>query len=209
MPSTKRTSLCFLVLAGLALTPGPAGAAEPQRPGAEAGSDVTQGWPEASRAVAEAMRAKYGAPQEANATMLIWRDNAPWARTIVHKTGTEHDFPAQHRDVLEQTIVYKVPLNFYNAIATYNGSVIPDRTRGTITSFGDNEVTNILSINLAEGIVRGQMSAEQAREAHVAAARDLAAGKTPEAARALTLQPQQGDLTDPDTAMILPGDAKP
>jgi hypothetical protein len=126
------------------------------------------------------MRAKYGAPQEATATML-----------------------------LEQTIVYKVPLNFYNAIATYNGSVIPDRTRGTITSFGDNEITNILSINLAEGIVRGQMSAEQAREAHVAAARDLATGKTPEAARALTLQPQQGDLTDPDTAMILPEKAKP
>jgi hypothetical protein len=209
MPSTKRTSLCFLVLAGLALTPGPAGAAEPRHPGAEAGSDVTQGWPEASRAAAEAMRAKYGAPQEATATTLIWRDNAPWARTIVHKTGAEHDFPAQHRDVLEQTIVYKVPLNFYNAIATYNGSVIPDRTRGTITSFGDNEVTNILSINLAEGIVRGQMSAEQAREAHVAAARDLAAGKTPEAARVLTLQPQQGDLTDPDTAMILPEKAKP
>src|SRR5690242_5651073 len=60
MPSTKRTSLCFLVLAGLALTAGPAGAAEPQRPDSEAGFDVTQGWPEASRVAAEAMRAKYG-----------------------------------------------------------------------------------------------------------------------------------------------------
>lgn len=141
--------------------------------------------------------------------MLIWRDNAPWAQTIVHKVGVEHDFPAKHSDVLEQTITYKVPLNFYTQIATYNGSVVPNRTRGTVTSFGDNEVTNILSINLTEAILRGQMSAEQAREAHVAATRELAAGRKPERAQALTLQPQQGDMTDPDTAMILPGDAKP
>jgi hypothetical protein len=208
MPSTKRTAACLLVLASLALTPNLAAAAEPTK-SVEVAAGATQGWSEPSRAAAEAMRAKYGAPQEATATMLIWRDNAPWTRTIVHKIGAEHDFPAKHSDVLEQTVVYKVPLNFYNEIETYNGSVIPDRTRGTVTSFGDNEVTNILSINLAEAIVRGQMSAEQAREAHVAAARDLAAGRMPQRAQGLTLQPQQGDMTDPDTAMILPGDAKP
>ncbi|SFM47728.1 hypothetical protein SAMN05192568_103339 [Methylobacterium pseudosasicola] len=39
-------------------------------------------------------------------------------------------FPAKHSDVLEQSLPYRVPLNLYSAVATFNGSVFPDRTRG-------------------------------------------------------------------------------
>ncbi|MEH3117301.1 MAG: hypothetical protein PGN25_06755 [Methylorubrum populi] len=124
---------------------------------------------------------------------------------MVHKIGAEHDFPAKHSDVLEQRLPYKVPLNFYDAVATFNGSVIPDRTRGTLTAYGASEAENVLSLNLAQAVVRGELTPEQAREKLVAAAQELMAGRTPDLAANLTLdQQQEGDVSDPDTAMMLP-----
>ncbi|MGV7032768.1 hypothetical protein [Methylobacterium symbioticum] len=163
------------------------------------------GWPEPSRAAAADISDRYGPPQEQTATLLIWHRTGPWIRTVVHKVGAEHDFPAKHSDVLEQSLPYKVPLNFYSAIATFNGSVIPDRTRGTLTAYGASEPENVLSLNLARAVVRGELTSEQAREKQVSAAQDLKNGRMPEMAAKLMLdQQQEGDVSDPDTAMILP-----
>lgn len=177
---------------------------------ARAAERLAQDWPEPSRTAAEAMADKYGAPQEQTATLLIWYRNGPWIRTVVHKVGAEHDFPAKHSDVLEQTLPYKVPLNLFSAVATFNGSVIPDRTRGTLTAYGASEAENVLSLNLARGVVRGELTAEQARDKQVAAAEQMAKGQTPELAAKLILEQQQeGDVSDPDTAMIMPPERKP
>ncbi|GJE46634.1 hypothetical protein [Methylobacterium soli] len=170
-----------------------------------AAESVAQDWPEPARKVAVAIMDKYGPPQERTATLLIWYRNGPWIRTVVHKVGAEHDFPAKHSDVLEQSLPYKVPLNFYSAVATFNGSAIPDRTRGTLTAYGAGETENVLSLNLACAVVRGELTPEQAREKQVAAAQELKDGRTPELAVKLTVEQQQeGDVSDPDTAMILP-----
>jgi hypothetical protein len=194
--SSPRRSLAILALLVFA---GPVLAADSGND--KAGHD----WPTAARDAADAMRAKYGPPQEGTATLLIWSGNGPWTRTVVHKMGAEHDFPAKHSDVLEQSLPYKVPPNFFGALATFNGSVIADRTRGTLTAYGASEAENILSLNLARKIVRGELNAEQARDAQVNAAREMLAGKTPDEAAKLTIEPQQeGDVADPDTAMILP-----
>ena len=173
--------------------------------GAAAAEPVAPDWPEPARKAAEAIQATYGPPQERTATLLVGHRNGPWMRTVVHKVGAEHDFPAKHSDVLEQSLPYKVPLNLYSAVATFNGSVIPDRTRGTLTAFGASEAENVLSLNLARAVVRGELSPEQAREKQVAAAGELRNGRTPELAAKLTLEQQQeGDVADPDTAMLLP-----
>lgn len=177
---------------------------------ARAAERLAQDWPEPSRTAAEAMADKYGAPQEQTATLLIWYRNGPWIRTVVHKVGAEHDFPAKHSDVLEQTLPYKVPLNLFSAVATFNGSVIPDRTRGTLTAYGASEAENVLSLNLARAVVRGELTAEQARDKQVAAAEQMAKGQAPELAAKLILEQQQeGDVSDPDTAMIMPSERKP
>ncbi len=193
MPSQNRGRYTLALV--LALSAGPAVAAE----------RVAQDWPEPSRKAAEAVAEKYGAPQEQTATLLIWNRNGPWIRTVVHKVGAEHDFSAKHSDVLEQSLPYKVPLNLFSAVATFNGSVIPDRTRGTLTAYGASEAENVLSLNLARAVIRGELTAEQARDKQVTAAQDLAKGQTPELAAKLTVdQQQEGDTSDPDTAMILP-----
>jgi len=166
--------------------------------------ELIKDWPQAAKAAAEEMLRKYGAPQEVTGTRLHWEGNRPWLRSVVVKTGVEHDFPAKHSDVLEQTVSYRIPLNFLEPIANFNGSVIPDRTRGELTAHCDREATNILALNLAHDIIRGQKTVAQAREAMAEGQREIQADRVPTDARELRLGPPQGDLRDPDTAAVAP-----
>ena len=196
-----------VALAGvLALAP-----AQAAPPDAASAREVIRDWPKPSQGAAEAMLDKYGPPQEATATALTWQGNGAWVRTTVHKTPVEHDFPEKHVDVLEQVVEYRVPINFYEALAKFDGSVVPDRTRGELTVHCDSEATNILALNLARDIIRGEKTPEQARTAMADAMRAVHAGKVPDDARELRLGPPQGDMRDPDTAIVTaaPGGTAP
>ena len=73
---------------------------------------------------------KYGDPQEATVSRLIWYNNGRWKRTIVHQDAVPHHFPTTHPDFLEQVINYKTPLDKFDDIAKFDGSTYPDRTKG-------------------------------------------------------------------------------
>jgi hypothetical protein len=205
LSGSRRIGRRLLLTAGAAIGIGVhvAKAYAAESPDADA-MQAVKTWPAAAQQAADEMRRKYGPPKEVSATMLVWYDNAPWTRTIVYRNPVAHDFPSPHEDVLEQSVKYKEPLNFYNALAVYNGSVLPDRTRGEVTSRSASEATNILALNLAHDIVHGARTAEQAREIHTQAVRDLMAGKTPELAQKLLFGPPQGETADPDIATITP-----
>ena len=180
------------------------GQAPTGQPDQSAVTRLIEDWPQAAKVAAEEMLRKYGPPQEVTGTRLHWESNRPWLRSVVVKTGVEHDFPAKHSDVLEQTVSYRIPLNFLEPIASFNGSVIPDRTRGELTAHCDREATNILALNLAHDIIRGQKTVAQAREAMAEGLREIQADRLPADARELRLGPPQGDLRDPDTAAVAP-----
>lgn len=150
-----RASRIAIVAAGLCAAVGVQAATLPAKVEPAEVIEITKDWPEAARNAARDVMQTYGPPQEATPNLLIWRENGPWKRTLVHKDAVEHAFPKEHRDAIEQVVPYKVPLNFFNALAVYNGSVVGDRTRGELTSFGDTETTNMLSLNLAHEVMRG------------------------------------------------------
>ncbi|WP_164667260.1 hypothetical protein [Virgibacillus doumboii] len=106
---------------------------------------------------------KYGYPQEATNSRLIWYNNGPWKRTIVHRESIPHNFPTPHPDFLEQTIDYHVPVHLYDAIAVFDGSAYPDRTKGEVTAMCDKEAMNFLSINVLNDIVHGQRDIQRAK----------------------------------------------
>lgn len=204
--ASRRLLLRSGALASAAALAGTAArAAAPTQPSPEEARQLVQDWPAAAKAAAEEMLRKYGAPQEMTATLLIWRNNRPWVRSLVHKDSVEHDFPVQHQDVLEQVAEYRVPLNFFEKLARFNGSVLPDRTRGELTAFCDREATNFLALNLAHDVISGAKSVEQARDAMAAGMHDILAGKPPQNAQSLGLPRPQGDLRDPDTPVLAQG----
>ncbi len=139
--------------------------------------DVISSWPKDVREAAEPVIRKYGEPDEATPSMLIWYNNGPWKQTVVFRETAKHDFPIPHTDLVEQSINYSVPVNRMCELAIFDGSVSVQRTRGMITARCHDEEANFLAINLAHDIVQGKKSPEEAREFYAQSMLDFRAGK--------------------------------
>jgi hypothetical protein len=127
-------------------------------------NNILAKWPEKQREGALTIVKKYGLPQEATASRLIWFNNGPWKRTIVHRDAVAHIFPTPHPDFLEQTIDYRTPVELFDSLAYYDGSVYPDRTKGEVSAVCDKEGANMLSLNLFHEIVIGKRSVAEAKK---------------------------------------------
>lgn len=123
-------------------------------------------WPAMAKKSAKQTIEKYGPPNEATPSHLIWFNNGPWKRTIVHRHEIPHDFPQPHTDVIENVINYKVPVELLTELGRYDGSLYVDRTRGEASARCDMEAANILSLNLMNDIVQGKYNAEEARKVY-------------------------------------------
>jgi hypothetical protein len=157
----KRLPCMAVVVSTLLAASAIAGAAD-ERASDDAQSAI-QKWPTESKKAAQTMIQKYGQHDEATASQLTWHDNGPWKRTIVYKEEIEHRFPAPHKDVLEQFVDYQVPADKFDELAMYDGSVIAERTKGELSARCDKEEANILALNLADEVVTGKRSVEDAR----------------------------------------------
>jgi hypothetical protein len=156
-------------------------------------------WPENTRRLAAQLITKYGVPAEAGDRQLTWYGNGPWKRTSLFREEVLHNFANAHKDVLEQTVSYRVPPDKIAALVQFNGSVVVNRTRGELSSSSDGEDTNFLALNVANDVIRGERDVEQARTyfAQVIRARMI---KEPEAyLQALKFKPDAANsAADPD-----------
>lgn len=162
---------------------------------------MIDGWPNVSQMAAEAMIQKYGQPHEATATMLVWHDNGPWKRTIVYREEIQHNFPMPHKDVLEQFVNYDVPVDMFDDLARYDGSVIAERTKGEISARCDKEVANLLAINLAHEIVTGVRSVEDARRMYAEQIKAVMNNQPAPYTERLMFTPP-ANVTNPDRAVM-------
>jgi len=133
-------------------------------------------WSKESLAAIEQMILKYGEPSLKNEKMAVWYDCKPWKRTVVYSEAVPHEFPDSHRDVLEQTIDYRVPYYKFNDLMKFNGSITCSRTKGELTVCCSSEQMNFLIINLANEIVQGRKDVKTAREIFAATARSYESG---------------------------------
>src|SRR6185369_16370732 len=105
----------------------------------------------------------YGAPAEVTPRQATWINSGPWVRTTLYKEGVTHNFAAPHRNVLEQAVLYKVPVDKLVALAQFNRSLVVDLARGELVTSSDSEEINFLSVNVADDVLKGQRTAEEAR----------------------------------------------
>lgn len=131
---------------------------------------ILANWPAKPDEIARTMMAKYGPPQDACQTHLVWFNNGQWKTTVVYRDGIAHYWPSVHEDYLEQTISFKVDPALYDDIATFDGSVTAERTSGDLTARCDYEAANFLAINLARDIAVGEITAIEARDIYIEAA---------------------------------------
>ncbi|WP_137388790.1 hypothetical protein [Rhodoligotrophos defluvii] len=194
-------SSCILGTLVLIAALGGAQTALAQQDSAKA-EQIIQDWPETSKKAAQAMIEKYGQPQETTKTLLIWRGNGPWVRTIVYGYETDHNFPMPHKDVLEQVIHYDVPPDLFDDLAHFDGSVIAERTKGELAARCDKELANFLALNLANDVIKGEKSVQEARAEYSEAIQQVMAGNPPEITQSLNFEVPNSDVTNPDEATI-------
>lgn len=124
---------------------------------------IIENWPPAPKKIVPETIKKYGLPNEATPTLLIWHDSGPWKRTIITSDETAHDFPTPHTDYISQTVNYDVPLEKLADVLAFDGSIIVYRTAGQVTASCDNEAANLLTVNLLHDIVTGGKTVDEAR----------------------------------------------
>ncbi len=160
--------------------------------------EIIGAWPDVPREVAQTVMEKYGPPQEATASRLIWFDNAPWKRTILYRDVVQHDFPMPHPDLLEQFVDYQAPPDTFDELAAYDGSVIVERTKGEISARCDKEEMNFLAINLANDIVTGERTVEEARTFYAETAMAFKNGESDPYVEGFVFEVPESDTADPD-----------
>ncbi len=151
--------------------------------------ELLKNYSKTSQEVAEKMIKMYGQPNEATASMLVWHNNGPWKRTVLHSQEIAHHFPIPHKDVLEQFVDLDVDPEHYTALAEYDGSVMLARTEGEISARCDKEPMNILALNLAYDIIEGKKTVEEAREFYAKTAARAMKGDMDPYTQKLTFSP--------------------
>jgi hypothetical protein len=123
-----------------------------------------EGWPEESSEAAQLVIDKYGDPDEATESLLIWNDRGPWKRIVAYREFDSHEFPAPHNDSVESFLQHAVPSDKASEITAFDGSVVVNRTRGELSARCHDEEANQLALNLAHDIVEGRTTVQEARE---------------------------------------------
>ncbi len=161
---------------------------------------MMRGWPKASREAVMFMTTKYGAPAAVTSTMAVWGNTGPWKRTIVYSTEFKHDFPGPHTDVMQQFIDYKAPASMYDELAEYDGSVVLERTTGEMSARCDKEAANFLALNLADDLVTGKRSVQDARKMYGEQIMAMKAGMSAPYTEKLMFSPKR-NTSDADQAL--------
>ena len=194
--------------------PPPPAPAAAQAPSAEAQAWVQKhlaGWPQRTQRLGAQLVTKYGPPTDVGERQVTWYGNGPWKRTTLFKEEVTHNFANAHKDVLEQTVSYRVPPDKVAAITQYNGSVVVNRTRGEISSTSDGEDTNFLALNVADDIVKGSRDVEQAMSYYAQLIRAKMIKEPEHDLQALRFSPQKpAEAADPgEVAPLLKHIANP
>lgn len=159
-------------------------------------------WPDTSKKVAKTMMDKYGQPDEQTASRLIWNNTGPFTHTIVYRDEVQHDFPMPHKDVLEQIVNYDVPAEMFDDLAKYDGSVIAERTKGTLAARCDKEGANFLALNLAHDIIEGKKTVDEAREYYANAIMKMMQGEKDNYLTGLQFDVPNRNINNPDVTVM-------
>ena len=163
---------------------------------------IVASWPTMSQAGVKEIVGKYGPPNEATDSRLIWFNNGPWKRTICYRDEVPHHFPNPHSDVVESFIDYRVPPEKFSELAHFDGSVIVERTKGEVSARCDMEAANFLAINLMHEIVTGKLTAEEARKIYTETAAAYVVSRSAPLAEGFQFQLPQEQTNDTDETTI-------
>jgi hypothetical protein len=133
-------------------------------------------WPTFSYRLARLMISKYGQPAEARDYRLVWRGGGPWKRTVVYRTPPAGRTFRRNKGRLEQSVAYKVPADKVAALARFDKDIEAGEDGLVVRS--DSESENFLAMNLADEVIKGTRTPEDAASFRSNLSRLRASGKS-------------------------------
>jgi len=109
-----------------------------------------------------------------------------------------------HQDVLEEAVMMKVSPDKVDELTRFDGSLTVKRTEGIVAARCDREEMNIAALNLANDIVTGKKTVDQARKQLGDIATRVKRGEMPAEATKLNFTPSQNAM-DADAEMSASG----
>lgn len=165
-------------------------------------AQIIDDWPKESREAAQLVLDRYGEPQETSESQLTWLEPGPWKRIVATKAFYKHNFPAPHIDSVESVLNYQVPVEKVSELASFDGSVIVERTAGELSARCHDEEANFLALNLAHDIVTGARNVGDARDYYAKEFVDFRRKKPTPYMKGLRFTPADGDSGDPDKRLL-------
>ncbi|QNF28021.1 hypothetical protein [Metabacillus elymi] len=107
--------------------------------------EILKTWQEKLREGAFKLINKYGYPDEASASKLIWYNNGDWKRTIAHRDAITYLLSNNQSNFLEQTFEY---MHSLDEMKIDNENIYVNSTNKEITIFGEKEEVNLISLNI-------------------------------------------------------------
>lgn len=118
-------------------------------------------WPGSARRAAEALMERYGGPDSIGERVLVWNANGPWKRTVVHRDDAG-PYPRRPGSV-QQTIDYDVPREKADALPVLAAGVAVAAGGRELSATNESEELNFLAMNLADAVLTGKLTPQQAR----------------------------------------------
>lgn len=146
-------------------------------------------WNDWSNLSLDAMVDRYGPPTRIESKRVVWEDKAPFKRIAVWDRMENFQGPGA-ADNIEQTIAYLVPDEARPALKAFSRRVGVSDDGTELSSISFSPERNLLTLNLADQVIRGTRSPQEASDFYELTLRLEAAGKsTPYTQRLLFVPP--------------------
>jgi len=118
-------------------------------------------WSPVPASAARGLIDKYGPPDEVHASFLVWNHAGPWAQTVVF----DSDVAPGGRDLglIEQTVDYALRPEQIGALAAFDRRLSYNARVGQLSALSETEELNFLRLNLADDVISGRKTPQQAR----------------------------------------------
>lgn len=103
-----------------------------------------------------------------------------------------------HKDMLCQTISYRIDAEKADELLQYDGSVILERTKGEIAARCDKEEANFLAVNLAHDIATGRRDVDDARAFYAESVKAMMSGRMNDYVKGFRFNVASTNQGDPD-----------
>jgi hypothetical protein len=132
---------------------------------------------------------KYGPPQRIELNRAVWTNKGPWKRISVWDDMELQDFTLAKDNNLEVTLAYPVPADRRGDVTDFGGRISVSSDGSEISASSYSEERIFLVMNLADEVIRGAKTPQQARDFDALTLQLADAGKSSPYMQRLLFQP--------------------